>query len=342
MCPAFSEEACAPVPVPDLMAKGALHEPDADRPASCAGLDEPGTLLPPAAEGMTARLLPGRLTVTTPVPPMLGGPAEGAEARFLEESPVSATTNASPTEQGSASGGWSSSLGSPTEPPAAAPSEDVASAVVAAPSSVKQEEQTEVDEVDEVRGVDEEDTELRAGEDEGRGPLAEEEEEALRADSSSSSALSPGEEDAAVLALLGLSRHPSCSNISGEAEAAAGDGAARFAMIAAPAAAGHRMPVPAPAVPPSSQLSGGKRPRAVLAADGSDLVAGAHNGFGRYSPIPKPDGDAKFFCKFPGCGKGYASTDAVRKHCRQRHLEWLRRLGHGCPALYCHWGDEKP
>ena len=58
--------------------------------------------------------------------------------------------------------------------------------------------------------------------------------------------------------------------------------------------------------------------------------------------IPKPDGDAKFLCKFPGCGKGYASTDAVRKHCRQRHLEWLRRLGHGCPALYCHWGDEKP
>ena len=27
----------------------------------------------------------------------------------------------------------------------------------------------------------------------------------------------------------------------------------------------------------------------------------------------------------------------VRKHCRQRHLEWLRRLGHGCPALYCRW-----
>ena len=34
----------------------------------------------------------------------------------------------------------------------------------------------------------------------------------------------------------------------------------------------------------------------------------------RYSPMPKPDGsgEAKFFCKFPKCGKGYASTDAVR------------------------------
>lgn len=59
----------------------------------------------------------------------------------------------------------------------------------------------------------------------------------------------------------------------------------------------------------------------------------------RFAPMPKPDGtgDSKFFCKFPNCGKGYASTDAVRKHCRQRHLEWLRRLGHGCPALYCSW-----
>lgn len=61
----------------------------------------------------------------------------------------------------------------------------------------------------------------------------------------------------------------------------------------------------------------------------------------RFSPVPKPDGsgEAKFFCKYPHCGKGYASTDAVRKHCRQRHLEWLRGLGHGCPALYCHWGE---
>ena len=40
------------------------------------------------------------------------------------------------------------------------------------------------------------------------------------------------------------------------------------------------------------------------------------------------------------CARRYRSTDAVRKHCRQRHLEWLRRLGHGCPALYCEWDEE--
>lgn len=60
----------------------------------------------------------------------------------------------------------------------------------------------------------------------------------------------------------------------------------------------------------------------------------------RHSPMPRGDAEPRFFCKFPRCGKGYASTDAVRKHCRQRHLEWLRRLGHGCPALYCRWGGE--
>jgi len=61
----------------------------------------------------------------------------------------------------------------------------------------------------------------------------------------------------------------------------------------------------------------------------------------RYPPMPKVDGEPRFFCRHPGCGKGYASTDAVRKHCRQRHLEWLRALGHGAPSLYCSWvGDD--
>lgn len=54
----------------------------------------------------------------------------------------------------------------------------------------------------------------------------------------------------------------------------------------------------------------------------------------RAKGVNKGDGEVRFFCKHPGCGKGYASTDAVRKHCRQRHLEWLRRLGHGTPHLY--------
>ena len=34
----------------------------------------------------------------------------------------------------------------------------------------------------------------------------------------------------------------------------------------------------------------------------------------------------RFTCKHPGCGREYASRDAVRKHCRTRHLPWLRGL----------------
>eukprot|EP00326_Haptolina_ericina_P022383 CAMPEP_0181196444 /NCGR_PEP_ID=MMETSP1096-20121128/15471_1 /TAXON_ID=156174 ORGANISM="Chrysochromulina ericina, Strain CCMP281" /NCGR_SAMPLE_ID=MMETSP1096 /ASSEMBLY_ACC=CAM_ASM_000453 /LENGTH=63 /DNA_ID=CAMNT_0023286209 /DNA_START=80 /DNA_END=268 /DNA_ORIENTATION=+ len=30
-----------------------------------------------------------------------------------------------------------------------------------------------------------------------------------------------------------------------------------------------------------------------------------------------------YFCKFPSCNKGYASTDGVRKHCRKHHSVWL-------------------
>ena len=32
-------------------------------------------------------------------------------------------------------------------------------------------------------------------------------------------------------------------------------------------------------------------------------------------------------CRYPGCGKMYSSTDAVRKHCRQRHSVWLEQIG---------------
>jgi hypothetical protein len=37
-------------------------------------------------------------------------------------------------------------------------------------------------------------------------------------------------------------------------------------------------------------------------------------------------GQEIFTCKFPGCGKEFAARDAVRKHCRIRHLEWLRSI----------------
>ena len=43
-----------------------------------------------------------------------------------------------------------------------------------------------------------------------------------------------------------------------------------------------------------------------------------------------------YMCLFDGCGKMYSSTDSARKHCRQRHTQWLRsrdqRLG---TRAYC-------
>lgn len=46
---------------------------------------------------------------------------------------------------------------------------------------------------------------------------------------------------------------------------------------------------------------------------------------------PTPDFDQKewqclYFCRYPGCNKGYASTDGVRKHCRKHHADWLADL----------------
>ena len=39
------------------------------------------------------------------------------------------------------------------------------------------------------------------------------------------------------------------------------------------------------------------------------------------------DGNPAFRCRFPGCEKTYASRDAVRKHGRINHLQWLRSCG---------------
>ena len=89
---------------------------------------------------------------------------------------------------------------------------------------------------------------------------------------------------------------------------------------------------PSPTADPSREPSPeGERRRRPASPGGLSLS--------RQGSICKPETASRFFCKFPKCGKAYASTDAVRKHCRQRHLDWLRRLGHGCPALYCRWED---
>ena len=50
------------------------------------------------------------------------------------------------------------------------------------------------------------------------------------------------------------------------------------------------------------------------------------------------DRASHFFCKHPECGKSYGCPDAVRRHCRKKHPEWLRRLGASSgPSGYCRW-----
>ena len=49
------------------------------------------------------------------------------------------------------------------------------------------------------------------------------------------------------------------------------------------------------------------------------------------------DRASQFTCRHVGCGKAYGCPDAVRKHCRKAHQEWLRSLGHVGPAGYCSW-----
>ncbi|KAL3917319.1 MAG: hypothetical protein SGPRY_006452, partial [Prymnesium sp.] len=53
-----------------------------------------------------------------------------------------------------------------------------------------------------------------------------------------------------------------------------------------------------------------------------------------YAPLDEGS-RSRYFCRYPGCKKVYATTDGVRKHCRQQHKQWLKRLGPGCPDLYC-------
>jgi len=94
---------------------------------------------------------------------------------------------------------------------------------------------------------------------------------------------------------------------------------------------------------PSSAQPGGWEGDAGSSGSSSPKVArraGAKDG-------APPPGSCRFQCRYPGCSKLYASTDAVRKHCRKRHYDWLRRLDQLAaherqmpkPALYCRWGS---
>ena len=45
----------------------------------------------------------------------------------------------------------------------------------------------------------------------------------------------------------------------------------------------------------------------------------------------------QFVCRHPGCGKAYGCPDAVRKHCRKEHSDWLRQRPNLGPEGYCSW-----
>ena len=48
------------------------------------------------------------------------------------------------------------------------------------------------------------------------------------------------------------------------------------------------------------------------------------------------DRASHFFCKHPECDKSYSCPDAVRRHCRKKHPEWLGRQPVDCgPSAYC-------
>ena len=48
------------------------------------------------------------------------------------------------------------------------------------------------------------------------------------------------------------------------------------------------------------------------------------------------DRASHFFCKHPECDKSYSCPDAVRRHCRKKHSEWLGRQPVDCgPSAYC-------
>ena len=87
--------------------------------------------------------------------------------------------------------------------------------------------------------------------------------------------------------------------------------------------------VPAMAIPLETavrqKIATGSRPSS---ANGPDSASSTSS----RSTSPGVPGRS-YRCK--ACGREYASTDAVRKHARQNHTEWLREMGQGSPLLYC-------
>lgn len=72
-----------------------------------------------------------------------------------------------------------------------------------------------------------------------------------------------------------------------------------------------------------------KREREIISEDeasgSEDETTGSPESVLDLDANPQDEGRV-FCCRFPGCGKSYASTDGVRKHCRKQHSQWLHDL----------------
>ena len=80
----------------------------------------------------------------------------------------------------------------------------------------------------------------------------------------------------------------------------------------------------APPIPfPTTRLLTRSPARSVLITSAS--LARGSTKYHQQIRLPRSSvmGTCRFQCRYPGCEKLYASTDAVRKHCRKRHPMWV-------------------
>ena len=94
-------------------------------------------------------------------------------------------------------------------------------------------------------------------------------------------------------------------------------------------------PPPHPADPLFHPERDGHPARAAPSRRGS--LKSSFGGAGTVKRRGIADRATQFRCRYPSCGKAYGCPDAVRKHCRKVHSEWLINLPSHGPTAYCSW-----
>ena len=227
--------------------------------------DETGEALPPVPNPPLT-IAAGRLTVVTPVP---GATASGGDGEASEVSPCTATT-LTPADGGQGTVWGDDALGSPDElsaSPAPAPSAIAADAQQREEAKVEVVEGEEEEAMSETQGRTSAVSELKSlGSSTVDLSVCSASEETTSCDDASQRQEEVEEREDAVMALLSLQRMPSSEHLP------------------------LKVDVPPPSVDePPPPITGSKR-RAVSPAAGEFASQ-------RYSPVPKADGEARFFCK---------------------------------------------